>query len=83
VDNDSFFYQGDGTLMWRGYTFGTPVKTITRTAGDGQEGRCHGWAAGDGRKRITNTHSYADRDAYTDTGAGRDDAGYFAKWRHL
>jgi hypothetical protein len=24
--------------MWRGYRFGTPVKTITRTAGDGQEG---------------------------------------------
>ena len=24
--------------MWRGYTFGTPVKTIIRTAGDGYEG---------------------------------------------
>jgi len=24
--------------MWRGYRFGTPVKTITRTAGDGTEG---------------------------------------------
>jgi hypothetical protein len=38
IGSDSFFYQGDGTLMWRGYTFGTPVKTITRTASDGQEG---------------------------------------------
>jgi hypothetical protein len=38
IGTDSFFYQGDGTLMWRGYSFGTPVKTITRTAGDGQEG---------------------------------------------
>ena len=24
--------------MWRGYSFATPVKTITRTAGDGKEG---------------------------------------------
>ena len=38
IGTDSFFYQGNGTLMWRGYRFGTPVKTITRTAGDGQEG---------------------------------------------
>jgi hypothetical protein len=38
IGRDSFFYQGDGTLMWRGYTFGTPIKTITRTADDGQEG---------------------------------------------
>ena len=29
---------GDGTLTWHGYQFGTPVKTITRTAADGQEG---------------------------------------------
>ena len=28
---------GDGTLAWHGYQFGTPVQTITRTAGDGQE----------------------------------------------
>jgi len=38
IGSDSFFYQGNGTLMWRGYTFATPVKTITRTAGDGKEG---------------------------------------------
>jgi hypothetical protein len=38
IGSDSFVYQGDGTLMWRGYTFGTAVKTITRTASDGQEG---------------------------------------------
>jgi hypothetical protein len=38
IGTDSFFYQGNGTLMWHGYRFGTPVKTITRTAGDGQEG---------------------------------------------
>jgi elongation factor P hydroxylase len=38
VGSDSFTYTGNGTLMWRGYRFGTPVKTIIRTAGDGQEG---------------------------------------------
>ncbi len=38
IGTDSFFYQGNGTLMWHGYRFGTPIKTITRTAGDGQEG---------------------------------------------
>jgi hypothetical protein len=38
IGTDSFFYEGDGALMWRGYRFGTPVKTITRTAGDGTEG---------------------------------------------
>jgi hypothetical protein len=38
IGSDSFFYQGNGTLMWRGYRFGTPVKTITRTAGDRLEG---------------------------------------------
>jgi hypothetical protein len=38
IGTDSFVYRGDGTLMWRGYRFGTPVKTITRTAGDGVEG---------------------------------------------
>jgi hypothetical protein len=38
IGTDSFVYTGDGTLMWHGYQFGTPVKTITRTAGDGQEG---------------------------------------------
>ena len=38
IGSDSFFYKGNGTLMWRGYTFGAPVKTITRTAGDGLEG---------------------------------------------
>jgi hypothetical protein len=38
IGSDSFFNRGDGTLMWRGYRFDTPVKTITRTAGDGQEG---------------------------------------------
>ncbi|PYK58133.1 MAG: hypothetical protein DME43_12675 [Verrucomicrobia bacterium] len=36
--HDSFTYKGDGTLTWHGYGFGTPVKTIIRTAGDGQEG---------------------------------------------
>ena len=29
---------GKANLMWRGYEFGTPVKTIVRVAGDGQEG---------------------------------------------
>jgi hypothetical protein len=38
IGTDSFFYQGDGTLAWHGYRFATPVETITRTAGDGQEG---------------------------------------------
>ncbi|PYM02784.1 MAG: hypothetical protein DMF19_01630 [Verrucomicrobia bacterium] len=38
IGSDSFFYRGNGALMWRGYTFATPVKTITRTAGDGKEG---------------------------------------------
>jgi hypothetical protein len=38
IGSDSFVYEGDGTLTWHGYTFQTPVKTITRTAGDGQEG---------------------------------------------
>ena len=38
IGTDSFYYEGDGALMWRGYRFGTPVKTITRTAGDGTEG---------------------------------------------
>jgi hypothetical protein len=38
IGTDSFAYMGDGTLAWHGYRFGTPVKTITRTAGDGQEG---------------------------------------------
>jgi hypothetical protein len=38
IGTDGFYYQGDGALMWRGYRFGTPVKTITRTAGDGTEG---------------------------------------------
>src|SRR5207244_12689215 len=34
----SFFYTGNGTPTWHGYQFGTPVKTITRTASDGVEG---------------------------------------------
>lgn len=38
IGSDSFYYTGNGTLTWHGYTFGTPVKTITRTAGDDQEG---------------------------------------------
>lgn len=38
IGTDSFDYRGDGTLMWRGYRFDIPVKTITRTAGDGLEG---------------------------------------------
>jgi hypothetical protein len=38
IGSDSFIYTGDGTLMWRGYTFATPVKTITRTASDRLEG---------------------------------------------
>jgi len=38
IGNDSFFYDGNGPLQWHGYSFDTPVKTITRTAGDGKEG---------------------------------------------
>ena len=38
IGTDSFTYDGDGTLMWAGYRFDTPVETITRTAGDGLEG---------------------------------------------
>lgn len=38
IGSDSFVYQGNGTLLWRGYAFSTPVKTVIRTAGDGQEG---------------------------------------------
>jgi len=38
IGTDSFRYEGDGTLEWHGYRFGTPVKTITRRAGDGLEG---------------------------------------------
>jgi hypothetical protein len=38
IGTDSFFYMGNGALMWHGYRFGTPVKTITRAAGDGREG---------------------------------------------
>jgi hypothetical protein len=38
IGTESFTYRGDGHLMWRGYRFGTPVKTITRRAGDGLEG---------------------------------------------
>jgi hypothetical protein len=46
IGTDSFVYMGDGTLAWHGYRFGTPVKTITRTAGDGQEGIAVGRTAG-------------------------------------
>jgi hypothetical protein len=38
IGRDTFLYEGDGALMWRGYEFGTPVKIITRTADDGTEG---------------------------------------------
>jgi hypothetical protein len=38
IGTASFTYTGDGTLAWHGYRFATPVKTITRTAGDGLEG---------------------------------------------
>jgi hypothetical protein len=38
IGTDTFYYEGNGPLMWRGYRFGTPVKTIIRTAGDGKEG---------------------------------------------
>jgi hypothetical protein len=30
IGGDSFNYEGNGTLEWHGYTFATPVKTITR-----------------------------------------------------
>jgi hypothetical protein len=46
IGTDSFVYTGDGPLQWHGYHFGTPVKTITRTAGDGREGfACDGLQA--------------------------------------
>jgi FG-GAP-like repeat len=38
IGTDSFTYRGEIPLLWRGYRFGTPVKTITRIAGDGVEG---------------------------------------------
>jgi hypothetical protein len=38
IGSDSFFYDSDGPLEWAGYTFATPVQTITRTASDGEEG---------------------------------------------
>lgn len=38
VGTDSFVYNGDGPLTWRGYRFSTPVASVTRTAGDGKEG---------------------------------------------
>jgi hypothetical protein len=38
IGSDSFPYGGTGPLEWHGYSFATPVKTITRTASDGQEG---------------------------------------------
>jgi hypothetical protein len=38
IGSDSFQYGGNGELDWYGYAFATPVKTITRTASDGQEG---------------------------------------------
>ena len=38
IGSDSFLYTGGGTLEWHGYAFATPVRTITRTASDGQEG---------------------------------------------
>jgi hypothetical protein len=38
VGTDTFTYEGNGWLAWHGYRFGTPVKTITRIAGDGLEG---------------------------------------------
>jgi hypothetical protein len=39
IGTDSFMYIGgyEGLLIWHGYRFGTPVKTITRTAEDGQD----------------------------------------------
>ncbi len=38
IGSDSFFYSGNGKLEWRGYHFDIPVKTITRSAEDGEEG---------------------------------------------
>ncbi len=38
IGTDSFFYTGNGALDWHGYSFDMPVKTITRTADDNQEG---------------------------------------------
>ena len=38
IGSDRFGYAGSGPLDWHGYAFATPVKTITRTASDGQEG---------------------------------------------
>lgn len=38
IGADTFAYTGNGKLMWRGYHFSTPVKTIIRTARDGLEG---------------------------------------------
>jgi hypothetical protein len=58
IGSDSFFYRGNGTLMWRAYTFATPVKTITRTAGDGQRGRCDGWSTGDGCIELSASLQY-------------------------
>src|SRR5207302_7547395 len=34
IGNDAFEWGGSGQLDWHGYTFATPVKTITRTADD-------------------------------------------------
>ena len=51
IGTASFTYIGDGTLAWHGYQFGTPVRTITRTAGDGQEG-----IAIDGLQATVGTH---------------------------
>jgi hypothetical protein len=38
IGSDSFPYGGTGPLEWHGYSFATPVKTVTRTASDHQEG---------------------------------------------
>jgi hypothetical protein len=38
IGSDRFFYGGTGPLEWHGYSFAKPVKTIIRTASDGQEG---------------------------------------------
>jgi hypothetical protein len=38
IGSDSFYYEGNGTLTWHGYTFATPIKKIVRTAGDNAEG---------------------------------------------
>ena len=39
IGTDTFRYNPgyEGDLLWHGYQFGTPVTTITRTAGDGQD----------------------------------------------